>query len=303
VTEQVSSKDKLIERLDGVRKIPTIPAVLTPLLRYFEQPMENLDLQRVTDLIAQDKSLSAQCLQMANSPLFGRWQKIDSLRGAVVSLGFHHVRDIVMSCGVLTIVRQGTETIDLTAFWEHSLACALISRHFARKISFSDPSKAYLAGLLHDIGIIVNLWLLPDEFRTAFDLAKREGIPLGDAEKQTLGFTHGDSGRLLSERWELSPELIEVVSLHHSPEQARDHKALVALVQLSDLLCRMSPLNYGYVERRQVNFLQESGFAILAEHCPSLKEFDWARLTFELDSYMDEVHMLVRAIYRNESGI
>jgi DNA-binding response OmpR family regulator len=34
--------------------------------------------------------------------MFGRWQKIDSLRGAIVGLGFHRVSDIVMSCGGLS---------------------------------------------------------------------------------------------------------------------------------------------------------------------------------------------------------
>jgi hypothetical protein len=57
-------------------------------------------------------------------------------------------------------------------------------------------------------------------------------------------------------------------------------------------------LNHGYVEERQVNLAEESGFALLAKHSTRLKDFDWARLTFELDSYMDEVHSLVRAIYR-----
>ncbi len=37
--------------------------------------------------------------------------------------------------------------------------------------------------------------------------------------------------------------------------------------------------------------------SVLAQHSSSLKNFDWARLTFELDSCMDEVHSLVRAIY------
>ena len=61
----------------------------------------------------------------------------------------------------------------------------------------------------------------------------------------------------------------------------------------------MTGLNYGYVEQRQVNSLEGPGFAALAQECPSLKDFDWARLTFELDSYMDEVHTLVRSIYRS----
>jgi hypothetical protein len=104
---------------------------------------------------------------------------------------------------------------------------------------------------------------------------------------------------LLAERWGLSPDLVELVAHHHAPEQALNHAALVSLVELSDLLCRVTGLNYGYAERRQVSLPEQPGFAALAQQCPSLKDFDWARLTFELDSYMDEVHILVRSIDRS----
>jgi HD-like signal output (HDOD) protein len=298
MTTATATKQALLQRMEGLKQIPTIPAVLAPLLRYLQQPVENIDVQKVTDLISQDKALAAQCLQMANSPLFGRAQNVQSLRAAVVSLGFHHVSDIAMSCGVLNILPNAATSLDPVVFWEHSLGCALVCRHLARKINFSDPGKAYLAGLLHDLGIIVNLWVLPKEFRAAWEIGKAEGIPLHEAEQRALGFAHFESGRLLAERWELSPDLLEVVSYHHFPERAPEHKGLVALVQLADLLCRMSGLNYGYPEQRQVSLMEESGFALLASHATGLKDFDWARLTFELDSYMDEVHELVRSIYR-----
>ena len=290
-------KSTLLKKLEGMHNMPTIPAVLAPLLRYLQQPMESIDVHRVTEMISQDKSLAAQCLQMANSPLFGRWQKVDSLRGAVVGLGFQRVSDIAMSCGVLNMVPRDAG-FDPVVFWEHSLGCALVSRHFARKISFPDPGKAYLAGLLHDIGIILNLWVFPKEFCQAFELAKREGIPLDDAEMQVLGFTHCDSGRLLAERWQLAPDLTEVVALHNRPAESLNHAGLVGLVELSDTLCRMNGLNHGYIENREVNVLEETGFSVLAEQCTGLRDLDWARLTFELDSYMDEVHALVHAIYR-----
>jgi len=231
--------------------------------------------------------------------IFGRWQKVDSLRGAVVSLGFHHVSDIAMSCGVLNMLPGDRASMDPVVFWEHSLGCALVSRHLARKIHFPDPSKAYLAGLLHDLGIIVNLWVLPREFRAAYETAKAEGIPLDQAEQRCLGFTHCESGRLLAERWELSPDLIDVVAYHHVPEGSLNHAGLVALVRLSDLLCRMSGLNHGYIEERQVSLTEESGFSLLLQRYPTVKDLDWARLTFELDSYLDEVQILVRAIYRS----
>jgi HD-like signal output (HDOD) protein len=290
--------DQLRIRMEGMRQIPTIPAVLAPLIRYMQQPIEQLELQKITDMIAQDKSLAAQCLEMANSPLFGRWQKVETLRSAVIGLGFQRVGDIAMSCGVLNLLPSEDTGIDPVVFWEHSLGCALVCRHFARKISFADPGKAYLAGLLHDIGIIVNLWILPKEFQSAFDIARKESIPLHEAERRALGFDHSESGRILAEKWDLPADLVQVVAFHHTPQQATDNTGLVALVELSDLLCRMSGLNYGYSEARQVNIVEEPGFAMLVEKCPALKQFDWARLTFELDSYIDDVHALVRAIYR-----
>jgi HD-like signal output (HDOD) protein len=298
MTGASATKQVLLRRLEGLRQIPTIPAVLAPLLRYLQQPIEQLDVRRVTDLLAQDKSLATQCLQMANSPLFGRRQRVESIRGAVVSLGLRHVGDIAMTCSVLNLFPSDRTSMDPVVFWEHSLGCALVCRHLARKINYSDPAKAYLAGLLHDLGIIVNLWVLPNEFRAAWETAKAEGIPLDEAEEKSMGFTHCECGRLLAERWELPPDLIEVVTFHHNPQQSANHAGLVALVQLADLLCRMSGLNYGYVEERQVDLVEEAGFAVLAQHSTLVKELDWARLTFELDSYMDEVHSLVRAIYR-----
>lgn len=288
----------MLERIKDLKHIPTIPAVLAPLLRYLEQPVEDLDVQKVTDMIAQDKSLAAQCLQMANSPLFGRWQKVDSLRSAILGLGFQRVSDIAMSCGVLNLTPKDTGGIDPVVFWEHSLGCALVCRHFARTISFADPQKAYLAGLLHDLGIIVNLWSLPKEFRAVFERARGERIPLHEAEQAVLGFTHCESGRLLAENWELSSDLRDVVSLHHCRYESSEHAPLIAVVELSDLLCRMGGLNYGYLENRQINVLEQPAFAVLSKTCRALRDMDWARLTFELDSYMDEVHTLVHAIYR-----
>ena len=288
----------LLSEIEGLNQIPTIPVVLAPLLRYLQQPIETLDVQTVTDMISQDKSLAAQCLQMANSPLYGRWQKIESVRGAVVGLGFQRVSDIAMSCGVLNILPKQDAGIDPIVFWEHSLGCALVCRQFARNIAFIDPGKAYLAGLLHDLGIIVNLWILPKEFHEAFELARRERIPLHEAEEKTLGFTHCDSGRLLAKRWDLSADLCEAVYHHHAVDESSEHAGLAAVVELSDLLCRMTGLNHGFIEARQVNLFEQKGFAVLSSKCSSVANLDWARLTFELDSYLDEVRALVRAIYR-----
>ena len=64
-----------------------------------------------------------------------------------------------------------------------------------------------------------------------------------------------------------------------------------------DLLCRMSTIGHGYPEQRQVNFLEEPSFALLIKECPPLGSFDWARFTFEMEAYVEEVQHLVSLIY------
>jgi len=294
-------REILGNRLEGLDKMPTIPVILYPLLRYLEQPLDRLDLQEIVNLISQDESLASQCLHMANSPLFGLWQPVDSIRSAIALLGLQRMRDIATSCSLLKLLPSGAGAVYPKVFWEHSLACALVCRQFAHRIGFSDSGKAYLGGLLHDLGIVAHLWIIPKQFQSAYELALIQGMPLHEAEVITLGVTHCDTGKMVAERWRLTEDLVAVLGCHHDPSTATVRRDLVALVSLSDLLCRMSGMGHGYAERRQVNFTEEPAFAILLEECPSLKTFDWARFTFELESYMEEVHRLVAVLYRERS--
>src|SRR5437868_2924740 len=100
----VMATEILLKKLENMEEIPTLPIILNPLLKYLEQPLDSLDVQKVADLIAQDKSLAAQCLHLANSSLFGRWQKVDSVRSAVVALGLRRMREIAMSCYLSSVL-------------------------------------------------------------------------------------------------------------------------------------------------------------------------------------------------------
>jgi HD-like signal output (HDOD) protein len=293
-----TNKERLLKRLEHLDRIPTLPAALQPLLRYLDRPLDELDMNQVARMISSDESLASQCLHMANSPLFGRWQAVDSVPGAVAALGLRRMREIALSCCVFRFPPGQRGGLDPVKFWEHSLGCALVSRQFAEKLGYAQGEKAYLAGLLHDLGVLVHLWLMPEAFCEAHALAMSQEIPLHEAEEQVLGMTHAQSGKLLAERWQLPAEVCDTILWHHDPTKATAHRGLVALVSLADLLCRMRDLGFGHSEEREVIFLEEPAFPILLEECPSLEKFDWALFTFELDNYMVEVKNLVTAFYR-----
>ena len=289
--------DRLRSRIVRIDAMPAIPVILRPLLHCLDQPAEQVDMNRIVELVSYDKSIAAQCMRMANSALFMRSTPAETVRSAVMSLGMWRVRDLLFSNSLSQVIPANRWVVDPAVFWRHSLGVALVSRKFAEMIGYPDPEKAYLAGLLHDIGVLVNCMVAPEEFRATMEKASRELIPLDEAEQITLGFTHSDSGRILAEAWKIPSDIADAIELHHQIGDPERGGPLVALVHLSDLLCRMRDLGYGYYEPRQVDFANEPGWLYLVMKFPSMAEIDLARFTFSLDEYATEVSDLVATVF------
>ena len=289
--------ERFRSRITSIDSMPTIPVILRPLLHCLDQPVEQIDVARIVELISYDKSVAAQCVRMANSALFGRNKPVESVRTAVMNLGMWRIRDLLFSNSLSQVIPANRWIVDPAVFWRHSLGVALVSRKFAEILGYPDTEKAYLAGLLHDIGILVNSMVAPEEFRATFEKATREQVPLDEAESSTLGFTHCDSGRVLGEAWKITPDLIQAIELHHDIGDPERGGPLVAIVHLSDLLCRLRDLGYGYYEPRQIDFAHEPGWLYLVMQFPNLADLDLARFTFTLDEYAKEVRELVSTIF------
>jgi len=251
----------------------------------------------VVRLVSYDNAISAQCLRMANSPLFGLAAPPKSVSAAVVSLGLRRVESILLTCCMGQAFPLKVWVLDPVVFWRHSLGCAMVCRKFSEKLANSDGETAYMAGLLHDIGFLVNCLALSDEFTKAMEVAQREQMPLDEAEQATMGFSHCESGAVLAAQWKLFPDTVQVIAHHHDVEKAETARALLALVHLSDLLCRMRGMGYGYYERRKVDMISDPAWGILAREHRELDGIDLARFTFELDDAVGEIFELVSAVF------
>jgi putative nucleotidyltransferase with HDIG domain len=291
-------REQMVAKIDQLASIPSVEAILAPLVGYLQQPLESLDLQRVVDLISHDNSLAAQCLHMANSPLFGRWQTITTTRGAVIALGLQRMRDIAVSCCVLKLLPGGWDDKNPVVFWEHSLASALVARRVAKRVGMKDPEQAYLAGLLHDLGFVVNMQVAPKGLMEAVNMARTTGCTVEDAEEKVLGITHCDSGRILADKWRLAPYIVDAIKYHHRFSQLSDYLPAVALVNISDRLCRMHGLGYGYREAVKIDWGKDEAIEIISQAWPVARSVNWQSLSGELDSYLKDVQKLVSVLYR-----
>jgi len=285
------------KRVQEIETTPSIPAVLMPLLKLLNTASELANLDEIVRLISYDQTIAAQCLRVASSPLFGLANPPHSIRAAVTSLGLRRVQTILLTCCLGQAFPAEKWVMDPTAFWKHSLGCALVCRKFSERLANSDKERSYTAGLLHDIGFMVNCLAFAGEFDLALKRAAAELIPLEEAELAIMGFTHQDTGRMLGQKWHLGDDIVEVIAHHHAPECSQTAAPLVALVHLSDLLCRVRGMGYGYDEQRRVDLVNEPAWAILMRAHQDLAGIDVFRFTLELDDAVSEVAELVAAVF------
>lgn len=293
----MSLLDQIRPRIRALDAMPSVPAIVQPLTGLLRQDPDNVNLDRVVELISCDSTLAAQCLRMANSPLFGR-RNTETVRGAVLALGIKRIEAVVMGCCMNRIVPPDKWAFDALTFWRHSLGCALVSSRMARLIGYPDPEKAYLAGLLHDLGMLVNTATCADEYRHAVEVARQRRIRLHDSERECLGFTHCQSGAILAQQWKFSPDVTAVIEFHHDSIPTTAARPLVALVHLSDLLCRLRDLGYGYYEAMGVDLAGDDAWSALVQHYPELGKMDLARLTMDIDGAMEEITAVVDAVFK-----
>lgn len=290
--------DKLLQqKVRELGNLPAMPLVLNSLGECLGASPSDGNIQRIVELISYDKSLAAQCLRVSNSALFGRRIEVDSVRKAVLALGFWRIRDVVYSCSLPQIFSRAEHGMAPTTFWRHAMGTALVSQHFAERLGIANVEKFYLAGLLHDIGILVNSLLFQDKYHQVLQRAESSETPLFEVEQEALGFTHCDSGRILADIWKLPPDISDVIELHHHPPLETQDVEMGCTVHLADLLCRLRGLGYGYYEAREFDLASEPSWQALQRKYPRAAELDLARFTFELDEHAVQVQALVDSIF------
>jgi HD-like signal output (HDOD) protein len=288
-----SQLEAQIKKLDS---ISTAPAILMPLLDMLRLPSETIRLEKLVELISYDGSIAAQCLRLANSPLFGRRQT-ETVRSAVMALGLERVRSMLFGLCMNRVIPQDKWVIEPDAFWRHSLGCALVTQRMAQKIEYPEPEKAYLAGLLHDLGFLVNSFLYTDDFRECLRRAAEQHVPLHVIEEQVLGFTHCETGQMLCEHWGLPKGLVDAARCHHDVSLLPTAGPLACLVHLSDLLCRVRYLGYGYDEIMGVDLGGDAAWQILVTTYPALENMDLVRFTLDIDGAMEQIVTTVDSVF------
>lgn len=235
--------------LDKLQRLPPIPAMALRLLEQASSPESTA--ADLADTIELDPSVAAQVMRYAGSPYFGYRGNLDSVQDAITRvLGFELVSNIALgiaSSKAFSVPQQGP--LGLRAFWKHALYSAVLAQSLARKINrpgVINPARAYLCGLLHNLGVLLMGHLFPQEFRLLNHELERypqrslqdieRSLVIGGDAQQFIRLGHDHMGGYLLEKWNL-PEAVSVCAYHHHDDEYEGEcSEYASLIRLSNLL-------------------------------------------------------------------
>lgn len=295
--EQSSEMEKAAALIRGMTDLPTIPAVATQVLSLLDQP--EVDIDQVAELLLTDQVMAARVLKMVNSPLYRPATVITSLKGALVYLGLRHIREFILTCAFIQSFEGKDGVIGVKPFWEHSFGVGIVARLIAAKVGYHDTEKAYIGGLVHDIGEVFLSYYLKDEFQKIVDTIKETPAKLVEAEERILGTTHCEVGLCLAREWHFPADYCEIIACHHAPQEAKNAPRLTAIVNLADLFCTVRNLDYGGKEWTSFSLADEPAWEMIQDKGGTLAGFDVERFCYELDDEVEEIRELVTNIFKD----
>jgi putative nucleotidyltransferase with HDIG domain len=207
------SSDHLAALVGEVGMLPSAPQAFQDLLKCLQDPEASLaDAARI---IGRDVAMTANIMKMVNSAFFGARQPIVTTDRAVAYLGLDTLGALVLGHSVFKSGRKvGIAGFSLEQLWAHSLQTAMAAKAIAlsEKFSSADAEKAFLAGVLHDVGKIV--------FATRAVAVSDDAETSSEVEMAQIVAHHAEVGAYLLSLWGFPNPIVEAVAFHHVPSQA-----------------------------------------------------------------------------------
>lgn len=220
------------ELLNKLQDLPSLPAVVMQVYQMADNP--EVHAHQIALEIGKDQGFAARVLRVANSAYYGLSRQVGTIEDAVVVLGMHTVKNLALIAATYPLFQRTLlgYTPHASGLWTHSMAVGLIAQLGARTFDTPVRNEAFTAGLLHDVGKLVVSTALSDWMGELYDLVVHKRLPVHQAEKELLGFTHEEIGALLVDRWKLPHRIAVLVRGHHQSLATGDRNC--ALIEYAD---------------------------------------------------------------------
>jgi HD-like signal output (HDOD) protein len=239
-----------------IRQYPALPGLYMQITAALED--ENSTLDSIATLVSHEPAVSAKLLQMVNSPVIGRQQRVTSIREATHVMGLSRLRSLVLANGLFgQFDGSKCDGFSASQFEARSVQIATWASGIALAETFDKrmAELAFSAGLLHQFGVLLMAANLPEAYGEVLRTAQAQRISVARVERNTYGVTHAELAGYILGSWNIPYPIVNAVGWYSKPSLSEDtaFSALTAVHAANsvDAFERngMHEFDRGYLER------------------------------------------------------
>lgn len=196
--------------------LPVFPSVAIELIELMDR--QDSSVHQITRILRREPALSAEVLRHSNTAVYIRHKgEVVDLDTALVVMGLAAVRKVSLNAAVRGMIGVALGLPELRHCWTHCVATAVIAEHLAPDHQVR-AGAAYVAGLLHDLGMLALLSIYPTEYQQMLLMVERDEVDWRTAEREVFGRDHEQVGSLIIDKMALPASLRPVLTSHHDWE-------------------------------------------------------------------------------------
>lgn len=210
------TRSELLERVTAEGELTGFSPTVAQVLKITAS--ENCSMDQVAKAVSQDHTVALKILKLANSSVYSRGDRVDTVHKAVLRIGMQSIRQAVLNIGV--VERFGAlafeQHLSTPLFWEHSIACGIIGAELAHSLKHKEPDIAFTAGLLHDLGRVLYAERLGEQYVHVLEVARAMRLPLEEVESRLLLMNHAEVMAKILQAWRFPKDLVSPIVFHHA---------------------------------------------------------------------------------------
>jgi HD-like signal output (HDOD) protein len=216
----------LIERINQCPKLASLRSINDTLRSLLES--EDSFLAQIAEVIRLDPSLTTRVLDLVNSIFFGSKdnKRISGVEEASIFLGLNRIRELLFATPVIEEILElgkNAPSFPWEEFWKHSIGTAILTRELLSVLNISYEEEAdYVAGLLHNLGILILAITFPDLFKKIYLKKYDSTEELIDEENAKIGWGHAKIGAYYLWNHHISDEIVDAIHWHDQPKQSKE---------------------------------------------------------------------------------
>ena len=228
----MSQAKHFINKFSDIQPLPHVVSRLSHLIADSKSTIKDIE-----EVIKMDPILVARILRLVNSPFFGLVQKVDSISRAVVYLGMKNLHNLAITDALRNMFtdKKVTKFFSRKQIWVHSAAVSICCKMIAERIFGVNGDEAYLSGILHDFGLIVEEQVQHDKFIEICKECKSSAV-LVEHERQQFGTDHCEIGHMMCAEWAMPVTLQEAIRDHHQLLADVVPESTTGILQISEYL-------------------------------------------------------------------